>query len=65
VYSHDGKAFQVVLLHIFPQMPEDVGIVILVYGLPLRNKLMMYNSINVRKKTTKLVLTSEQTSSHL
>jgi hypothetical protein len=43
------KFFRLFLLHIFPQMPYNVGVVISIYSLPFRNRFIMHNSMNKEK----------------
>ena len=58
VYSHGGETNHPILLfrmlsaHIFLQKPQCVNVIILVYNLPLWNKFMMHNPMNVTKKHT-------------
>jgi len=58
VYFHGGETNHPILLfmmfsaHTFLQKPQCVNVIMLVYNLPLWNKVMMYNPINVTKKHT-------------
>lgn len=58
LYSHSGETNHPILLfrmfsaHTFLQKPQRVNVIMLVYNLPLWNKFMMHNPMNVTEKHT-------------